>query len=334
MPRMPLPGRWRKGLSVAVPTLAALVLPAGASAAELKVVASFKPLHSLVAAIMQGAGQPSLLVKGAASPHSYALKPSDARSLESADVVFWLGEGMELFLVKPLAALPAHARVVELGDTPGLVLLKPRAGGVWEAHRHDVDETAAADDHGAAAGGDHDADPHAAYDSHLWLDPENARRLVAPIVQTLSEADPDHAALYAANGAALDRRLRDLDRELASALAPAKDVPFIVFHDAYQYLEARYGLTGVGSITVSPEQPPGAKRLQEIRRKVEDQQARCVFREPNFAPTLVDNMISGTAARTGVLDPEGAGLTEGPDLYFALMRGLAQSLRLCLVAGR
>jgi zinc transport system substrate-binding protein len=152
------------------------------------------------------------------------------------------------------------------------------------------------------------------------------------IVNELSAADPADAAVYHANGDKLQARLDGLDREIAASLAPVKDVPFIVFHDAYQYFDRHYGLAGVGSITVNPEQPPGARRLGEIREKIVNQQARCVFREPNFEPALVDTVVADTDAKTGVLDPEGAGLSEGPDLYFQLMRGIADSLKACLSA--
>ncbi len=305
-----------------------------------RVVASIKPVHSLVAGVMAGVGEPELLVRGAASPHSYSLKPSDARALESADVVFWIGEGLELFLARPLATLAGEGRAVELADTGGLLLYPPREGGLWNSHdgehegehaegeAHEEGEAHAEGDEQSHAE-DHD---HAGFDGHLWLDPRNAKLLVGRIVAELAARDPADAATYRANGAALEARLEALDGELAAQLAPVADAPFIVFHDAYQYFEKRYGLTGVGSVTLSPEQPPGARRLGEIRDRIAAQQARCVFREPNFEPALVDTVIEGTVARTGILDPEGAALSEGPDLYFELMRDLAGSLEACLSA--
>jgi zinc transport system substrate-binding protein len=326
----------KRSIPAAALSLGLLAGPA-ASAAAPEVVVSIKPLHSLVAGVTDGIGEPKLLVRGAASPHIYSLRPSDAQALAGADVVFWLGEGLELFLARPLATLAEKARRVELGETPGLIRLEPRAGGLWEPHADDEDEAHVEDDHGheALAADDHDGEEahdhgHAAYDSHLWLDPRNAARLVARIAAELSAADPAHAQAYERNAATLTQRIEALDSELAATLAPVRDIPFIVFHDAYQYLEARYGLAGSGSITVSPEQPPGARRLREIREKIVARQARCVFREPNFDPALVDRLLEGTSARTGVLDPEGAALAEGPPLYFELMRGMAQSLRECL----
>lgn len=307
----------------------ALIVPNVTAAKAPEVVASIKPVHSLVAAVMAGVGEPVLLVKGAASPHDYALKPSDAAVLEDADLVFWIGEGFELFLAKPLLSLTDEDRVVELAETEGLVLLPPREGGVWEPHvdEHAEEEHDESEEH---AEGEHHE--HGAFDGHLWLDSRNAKLMTARIARVLADRDPEHAAIYNANSAAVQAKLDALDAELAARLAPVRSVPFIVFHDAYQYFEKRYGLAGVGSITVSPEQPPGARRLQDIQDRIAVHGARCVFREPNFEPALVDTVIAGTAARSGVLDPEGAALDAGTDLYFELLRGLADSLKSCLSA--
>jgi zinc transport system substrate-binding protein len=321
---MPARGLW-------IPAIALGLLAPGGVAAEVpSVVASVKPIHSLVAGVMAGVGEPALLVKGNASPHDYALKPSDAAVLAKADLVFWVGEGFELFLVKALESLSDEERVVELADTEGLALLPPREGGLWEPH---LDEHAeAAHDDGGEEHAEAVHHEHGAFDRHVWLDPRNAKVIAARVASVLAERDPEHAETYRANGDALQARLDALDADLAAQLTPVKSAPFIVFHDAYQYLEKRYGLAGVGSITVSPEQPPGAKRLQEIQEKIASQGVRCVFREPNFEPALVDTVIAGTPARSGVLDPEGALLTEGADLYFQLLRGIADSLRSCLGA--
>lgn len=307
--------------------LSGLLVSTTATAADApKVVVSIKPIHSLVAAVMQGVGTPDLIVDGAASPHTYALKPSNARSLQEAKVVFWVGPGMEAFLQKPLAALGTNATVVELDDAPGIAKLKFREGGAFEPH-DDGDEHEASDDHAH----DHDHD-HGEFDTHLWLDPHNAKAMVAEITTSLVAADPANALTYEANQKTLDDKLDALDTEIASTLAPVKDKPFIVFHDAYQYFEHRYGVHVSGSITVSPETIPGAQRVAEIHSKVADLGATCVFAEPQFEPKLVNVVLEGTAAKSGVLDPEAATLPQGPDLYFDLMRGIASSLKTCLSA--
>jgi zinc transport system substrate-binding protein len=298
---------------------AALLAGAGAVsplAAAPKVVVSIKPIHSLVAGVMAGIGEPEVIVAGSASPHTYSLKPSDAARLEAADIVFWIGPIFESFLVKPLAALAAHAERVELDRVSTIALLPARLGGAWEA---DPDEPP----RGRAASALEE-------DGHLWLDPVNAKAILRLAVERLSARDPDNAARYAANGAALERRIDTLDDGLRRRLAPVRHVPFVVFHDAYQYLERRYALAAIGSITVEPERPPGAKRLQAIRDKVLRSGARCVFSEPQFEPRLVQTVIAGTRADTGVLDPEGAALPKGPELYFTLMDRLADGLVTCL----
>lgn len=286
------------------------------------VVASIKPVHSLVASVMAGVGEPTLIVKGSASPHTYALRPSDAGALESADIVFWTGHGMELFLGDALESLAADATVVELAEAPGITLLPTREGGAFEAHVH------AEDDH------DHHEDEHGHEheegDMHFWLDPQNAKLMVTQIAATLADADSANAATYQANADAQLLRLDQLEAELTATLAPVADKPFVVFHDAYQYFEARFGLTLAGSVTVTPDVTPGAARIDELKAKVAQLGATCVFAEPNFEPTMISAIIEGTEAKSGTLDPEGGALSEGIDLYPNLLRGLAASLVDCL----
>lgn len=288
------------------------------------VVVSIKPIHSLVAAIMQGVGEPQLIVDGGASPHTFSLKPSNAKAIEGADIVFWVGHGLEAFLEKPLESLASKAEVVELDDAPGLEKLKFREGGPFEAHDHGDEE--AGHDH-VEEGHDHD---HGEYDMHLWLDPLNAKATAAEIEKTLLAADPANAAAYQENARKLMENLDALNTEITTTIAPIKDKPFVVFHDAYQYFEHRYGVKTAGSITVSPETMPGAERIKQIHAKVTELGATCVFAEPQFEPKLVRVVTEGTKAKSGTLDPEAATLDAGPDLYFQLMRGIATSLKDCL----
>ncbi len=436
-----------KRLAALLLASAALPLaPAGAAAhGELSVAASIKPVHSLVAGVMEGVGTPALVVRGAGSPHTYSLRPSEARALDRADVVFWVGEDLEAFLVSPLSTLAADARVVALSEAPGIVLLPFREGGAFDAHAHDHGEADHGHDHGGAdhghdhadadhghdhaeadhghdhaeadhghdhaeadhghdhaeadhghdhaeadhghdhakadhghdhaeadhghdhAGADHGHDhaeadhghdhaeadhghghdhaeadhghdhaeadhghDHGAHDMHVWLDPMNAQAMVRQIAEALAEADPEHAAIYRDNAAAMAARLDGLVTEVDAELAPVRDRGFIVFHDAYHYFEDRFGLEAAGSITVSPETMPGAARIADIRERVADLGATCVFAEPQFEPRIVEVVVEGTDARAGVLDPLGADLEDGPDLYFDLIRGLASSFRTCL----
>jgi len=314
MTRTATEARRRGIIALAAALLSAVFVPSLAIAASPDVVVSIKPIHSLVAGVMAGIGEPQLIVSGGSSPHVYSLRPSDARKLEAAQLVFWVGPILEGFLEKPLSALAGKADIVELDHAPGVALLPARHGGDWEA---DEDEPA----HAASA---------AEQDGHLWLDPENAKAIVHLAAAKLAALDPANAARYAGNATALAQRLDALDAGLRQRLAPVGGRPFVVFHDAYQYLERRYGLRAIGSITVSPEHLPGAQRIQAIHAKVASLGAACVFSEPQFEPRLVQTVIEGTPARTAVLDPEAASLPAGPKLYFILMTRLADALTGCL----
>ncbi len=329
-----------------------LGLPGPARAEPPEVVVSIKPLHSLVASVMGEVGTPSLLLQGAASPHGYSLRPSEAKALNRAKLIFWVGDGMETFLVQPLEALSGQARLVEVADLRGIGLLEAREGGAWEVHAHEEhgqhdehEEHAEADHHEEGHGHgeethaheekDHDHAEHAGHEEHdknlhLWLDPHNAEVIVKAAVKVLGEVDPANAARYQANGQATLAELETLNGELRKDLSAVKDTPFVVFHDAYHYFEAHYGLTAVGSISVDEGRAPGAKRLREVREKIVQSGARCVFSEPQFEPALVATVIEGTPARTAVLDPLGAELAAGPAAYGQIMRGLAASLIKCL----
>jgi zinc transport system substrate-binding protein len=301
--------------------------------AQPAVVASTKSIHSLVASVMAGVGEPGLIVEGSASPHTYSLRPSDASALESADIVFWTGHGLELFLTQALETLSTKAQTVELAKTPGLTLLPMRAGGAFEAHVHDDHAHEEAHDHEEHdhddEAHDHDAG-HGESDMHFWLDPQNAKLMVGEIANVLSTADPDNAARYAENAATTIADLSALETELEAELVGISGKSFIVFHDAYQYFEARFGLAVVGTVTVSPEAMPGASRINELRGKVVEVGATCVFAEPNFEPAIVSTIVEGTEAKAGVLDPEGSALAEGPALYGNLLRGIADGLLDCL----
>jgi zinc transport system substrate-binding protein len=319
------------------PAALALGIPIATAGAEPpRVVASIQPIHSLVARVMDGVGTPTLLVRGANSPHDYSLTPNDARALSDADLVVWVGEALETVLEKPIAALAARARILELMEAPEVLVLEGREGGAWEAHEDEAhaEEAKAHDDHDAAHDHTHDAGhDHHGVDGHIWLDPRNAMAMAAAVAASLSEIDPQNAERYGANAAALRAELAALERELADALAPVRKAPYIVFHDAYQYFERRFRLNAVGSITISPERAPGAKRIGEIRDKLRDTGAVCVFAEPQFEPALARTVVEGTKAKVSVLDPLGASLASGPGAYGALLRGLAESLRGCLIAG-
>lgn len=274
------------------------------------VLATIKPVHSLVAAVMEGVGEPQLLIGGAVSEHSYALKPSDARKIAGAEAVFWVGPDLETYLTAPLVSLAAGAKIVALVHAKGVHLLAARPGGIWNGP-----PVAATDGH---------------INPHIWLDPQNAIAMTRAIAAALSAIDPAHAKRYAANAAAEVTRLQTLDARLARRLAPVRTRPYLVFHDAYPYFEARYGLNAIGAVTVEPDRPVGPRRIEALRNVLMAGRALCIFREPQFSPALIETLAAGTKTRIGVLDPLGAGLAPGPDLYPALMTALADSLVHCL----
>ena len=288
--------------------------------AEINVVSSVKPLHSLVSGVMEGVARPDLIVKGSASPHTYSLRPSQARQLEDADLVFWMGHELESFLEQPLEAIATKGHIVELIDSSKLKKIKMREGGMFDAHAHDDhDEHEGHDDHG-----------HGEFDVHVWLDPENAKVLVDEIKLALIELDPVNTSKYEANSNKMNMKLDQLIDEVSKKLESEQGKGYVVFHDAYQYFEQRFGMSAVGSITVSPEVVPGANRIRELKNKINELNAHCVFSEPQFEPKLVSTVVEGTQANTGVLDPLGASINDGPELYFTLIRNMADSLHECL----
>ena len=300
------------------------------AATGMRVVASIKPVHSLVSAVMAGIGEPHLIIKGAQSPHNFSMRPSDAEALANAHVIFLIDEHKEVALAAPIANLGDDALVVQLADAEGLRLKPLREGGAFEAHdgarrarqeEHDHD----VQDHG------HDHE-HGDVDFHVWLDPENAVLMVYAIVDALMEADSENAAAYEANAYALIDRLDALIAEIDAELAPVRDKPYIVLHDAYRYFEDRFDLNAAGAITVNPERAPGVQRIAEIRDKVRELDGMCVFAEPQFDSRVIDVVTEGTDARSGTIDPLGAAIEDGPELYFTLIRDLAASFTECLAA--
>lgn len=274
-----------------------------------RVVTSIAPIHALASAVMDGIGAPHLLLPPGANAHGYALRPSDARALANADFVFWIGANLERFLDKPLKGLARRARNVRLSIYADR--LPVRKVGAWEGH----------DEHGH---NEQEMDPH------VWLDPENAKRMATEIARQLSTADTRNSAVYKRNVAALVNSIDQAVRDVEQILAPVKLIPYVVFHDAYQYFEARFGMNAVGSIMINPERPPGAGRLSDVRRKIQKTGAACVFHEPQFKSKLVETVIRGGTAKSAPLDPVGAAIPTGPRAYQQLLLSLARQLRACL----
>lgn len=316
-----------RAAGLALACAAAPVAAAGAGEPPV-VAASIKPLQLLARPVMQGVGAPQLLVPPGSTPHAYALKPSEARLLGRADLILWVGPGLEGFLAKPLRTRARKARVLAFAEVEDLVLLRAREGHVHagedhghdrhdrEGHGHDEEK------HGHEGHGHHEA--HGDVDPHLWLDPENGRRISRLIAAELARLDPERAGVYAAN---LTAALAGIDRaeaEIRTALAPVRDRRFVVFHDAWQYFEARFGTAPAVAVAIDPARPPGARRTGEIRALIRDGGVRCLLAEPQFEPALLHALVRGTEARVGQVDPLGVEAAEYGGLLRAVARGIVE----------
>ena len=303
-------------MKTALPLFAAgmvLAFDPTASAEVPRVVTDMPVVASLVQQVMGDLGQPAALLEAGADPHHYQLRPSQARSLQEAGLLVWIGPQMTPWLERASAGLAAGAATLTLLDLP-------------ETHRQDfgaADNDHAHDD--PAHGGHADLDPHA------WLDPKNAEVWLDAIAKALAAADPEHAATYAANAAAARAALARLDAELQASLAPVAGKPFVVLHDAYGYFTSHYGLPPAIPVSLGDASTPSAARLAETRARVTAEAAVCAFPEANHDPSLIATVIEGTPIREGAaLDPEGTLLPPGPDHYPETLRALAQALRNCL----
>ena len=315
--------------------------------ADIKVVASIKPIHSLVSYLMDGVAKPDLIVDGYASPHGFAMKPSHAKMLQNADIVFWVGEDLENFLEKPLNSIAKKAEKIELMDAKGIVKLKFRERNIFGDHDDHDDH----DDHGHKKKDDHDdhdhddhakkedghddhddhdgheGHHHGEFDPHIWLDPINASAILKKMTEHLIENDSKNASKYKSN---LNKALKDIDKLTADVKSELnQSVASIVFHDAYQYFEERFNVNILGAFTVNTDVMPGAEQLAEIREIIEHDNVACVFSEPQFNPDIIKAVAKDMNIKTGVVDPLGATLKPGKNLYFDLIRNMSASFKGC-----
>ena len=310
--------------------------------ADIKVVASIKPIHSLASYLMDGVGKPDLIVDGYNSPHGFPLKPSHAKMLQNANLVFWVGEDLETFLEKPLKSIAKKAEKIELMEIKGLNKLGFRERNIFEGHddhghghkkdKHDDDKEAKHDDHKEhghkeAKHDDHHGHGHGDHDPHIWLDPMNAKVILSEMAEHLIENDQENASKYKSNLKKAHKDLDKLTKKIKSELN--KDFKSIVFHDAYQYFEKRFGVNILGAFTVNTDVLPGAEQLSEIREVIEHEKVSCVFSEPQFNPDIINAVAKDTSIKTGVLDPLGATLNPGKKLYFDLIRNMSKSFKGC-----
>lgn len=292
-----------------------LFMPLPAMAAP-KIVATIAPLAGIAAAVTEGVSEPGLLIKNNASPHTYQLKPSDAALLAEANVILWVGAGMETFLADKWPAIAPTAKLIGVMDEDaGMIHLPVREGDNWayedsDHHNHEHD--------------------HGKDDPHAWLNPLNAITMAKRLAEVLAVIDAGNAARYHANAEKFAADTFRLDAGIKAMLAPAAGKGFILFHDAYQYLEQRYSLNALGAITLAPDVPPSARRIAQLQQRIKTQQAVCVFAEPQFSPQMVNTLVKGTTARIGTLNPDASDIAVSPALYGEYLRRLAGAISACL----
>ena len=286
--------------------------------ADIRVVTTIQPLHSLVANVMDGRGDLRIILEGSSSPHNFTLKPSHAKMIEKADIIFWFGEDLETFLEKPLKSIPNKAKIISFMKLSKISKLKFREKNIFDDQDDHKDGHGHKDAHGHA---------HGEFDLHLWLDPSNAKIILKEVAHVLSEVDPSNAGKYNQNAnktiTKIDRMIIDIDKSIN------KSARFITFHDAYQYFEKRFGVASMGTLTVNPDVQPGAKKVSEIQKLIKEKNIKCIFSEPQFNPKLIKMIAKNTNTKTGVFDPLGSELASGKLLYFNVIRNLANNLKGC-----
>ena len=283
-----------------------------------KVAADISPVHSLVSRVMLGVGTPDLIVQAGASPHGYTLRPSEAKALQDAQVVFWMGESLSPWMEGALDTLSSDAIIITLLERDETILMEFREGALFEEHDDD--------DHGDEK---HHDDGHGSYDPHAWLSPDNARIWLNLIASQLSIVDPENAGTYFANAAAARLEIEALTTEVNSLLEPIRGKKFIVFHDAYQYFEKAFDLSASGAISLGDASKPSPARIAEIQGRIQEESIDCVLSEPQFNKGLVATVVTGSNAKTSVIDPLGVELTPGLDLYSELIRNMTKTLVNC-----
>lgn len=299
------------------------------------VATDITPVHSLVSQVMAGVGTPDLLIQSGASPHNYSLSPSEAEALQEADLVFWIGEGLTPWLERSLDNLSPTSTKIELLEAQGTTTYAFREGATFGAHEDEDDghEDEAHEDeaHEDEAHEDEHHHDHSGVDPHAWLDPANGKVWLDVIASALAEKDPENASQYLENAAISKAKIDTATLSIENTIAQLQDKQFIVFHDAYQYFEKRFGIMAAGSISISDASKPSPGRIAEIRQLVEDLSVSCVFTEPQYNPGIVNAVFGDTGVNTsGVIDPLGSGLVTGTNLYSNLLIEIAKGLQSCL----
>lgn len=282
--------------------------------ADVRVVVTIKPIHSLVVGVLEGIATPRLLVRGLASPHSFRLRPSDMRLLSRSDVVVYIGPQIEPFVARLSRALPQSTQMLSLLDSPGLRVWPVRMG-LWRRANGQSTETKTGS---------------VFRDGHVWLDPSNGKKIVQFLADVFAKRWPQHSVRIRGNAEKILVRIDQVDRKISDVLSDKTTQPYIVFHDAFQYFDRYYKLSGVGAVYLRPDVPPSARRLQLLRQAMRNRKVVCAFRDPRLGASVVDGVTEGLNVRKGTLDPLGATLIDGRDLYFELLEKIGTDFAACL----
>ena len=311
-----------------------VILWSGTLKAEVpRVVADIAPVHSLVSMVMKGVGEPKLLVPQNVSPHHYAMRPSEAKALQEANLVVYVGHDMSPWMEPLFETVAASADALNLSEVDGVLALPYREGPVFgddvnhEGYDH---EEEGHDEHGEEDHDDHAHHDHDGNDPHMWLDPENAKIWLDAIASELGHIDPENADRYSVNAKSAKQQITREMHHIEGHLAAVQNKGFLVFHDALQYFEKRFGIAAVGSISLGDASKPSASRLRELKHLFEEQAINCVLSEPQFSSKLVDNVFGGYKLHIGVVDPIGIDLKLGPALYPALLENIALGIAECV----
>jgi zinc transport system substrate-binding protein len=290
------------------------------------VAVDIAPVHSLVARVMQDVGAPDLIIRSGASPHDYRLRPSEAKALQDANLVIWMGKELTPWMEDAVKTLSTEAAILTLLEKDETTLLEFRESVLFEEHDHDDHSDK---DHAETEDQDHDEHAHGAHDPHAWLSPKNAKIWLNLIAAQLSTADPDNASTYFVNAAAAVTEIDTLMADVSTMLDPIRGNSFIVFHDAYQYFETVFEFPASGAISLGDATDPSPARIARVQDRIQEQKIQCVLAEPQFKKGLVVTVLEGTDAKTSIIDPLGDALEPGPALYPQLIRNMAKTLVDC-----
>ena len=320
-------------------------------ASETKgVITTIQPINALVNAVIGNTGGSTLLIPSEVSPHEFKLKPSDVKKLQDGNIIFYISNHLESSITKVFKNLPKNIKIVNLMEETGINHLAIRDNEAWERHDHHDDHDKHAkkdddhDDHDKHAKKDDDHDDHDKHakkdddhddhekedDVHIWLDPDNAIKIIQKVNKELSLLFPENSQIYNKNATNIINKITELKSELKEELLSIKDKPYIVFHDAYQYFEKVFGLNAVGSIALEDDVATSPKQISYIRNKIIKSNVSCVFQEPQFDSKLVKTVVEGTDAKIGTLDPLGVDIANKKDFYLQLLRNMSKSLKECL----